>query len=120
MMPDIDRRKVHTIMNRVNPYLRRQLNLDEDFLRRLMAIEPEAISEDDLEDINTVVGKSKKVDFLCDLIKRKSVESYSSFMKVLQKKDLHLYNETKAIQDECCKSGMCMVYKSHYKLRLLS
>ena len=95
----MNRDKVRIVLNRANPTLRTQLNLDDDLCVSLKATDPEIISDNEHEDITSLSTQWARIDRLLNIIKRKPVRVYLEFMGILQEKDIELYERVKAIQD---------------------
>ena len=95
-----DRDTLSIVLNRANPILRKYLNINQDFLVELKATNPAVLSDEECEDIKAKAVMFDKVDELINLLKRKPIQEYLSFMGVLQEKDRDLHLEVKAIHNE--------------------
>ena len=113
-----NRRKVCRILDTACPNIRTLLNLDNDLLVQLRATLPPVLSSDEMAEIQAMpsIGSAKK-DKLLDLLKVKPVGSYLSFMDILEKKDLDLYNYVKTIESKHPLSSHARVKENGIKRR---
>ena len=94
-----DRKKIQKVLNKSLPTLRPGLDLNEDFLIKLKATEPEVITDDEHDTIKTK-APTARVDYLVDLLKRRSKNVFFMFMEVLQEKDPELYDAVNFFYEE--------------------
>ena len=94
-----DREKVQTILNKTNPKLRTDLDVNDDFLIHLQATDPEVITDSERAELRKLT-RTARVDHLLDLLRRRSRDQFYQFMEVLQKKDGELYLVVKGVYDK--------------------
>ena len=93
------RKKIQKILNQTNPMLRTHLDVNDEFLIKLKATDPEVLTDAEHQELEILAG-AKRVDRLVDLLKKISKDQFYQFMEVLQQNDQELYVEVKGVYDK--------------------
>ena len=93
-----NRAKIQAILRRAAPTLRNQLNVDKAFTRELAA--SEVLTDEEREIIDDIRIMHHRVDELLDMMTRKPVTAYHSFMEIMLTVDEGLYNAVTSIEQE--------------------
>ena len=93
-----DRERVHqSVLAKVQPTLCDHLMMDTAFLRQLEA--NNVLTTEERETAETIQVGAKRVDHVIDILRRRPVTCYSSFMKIVQQTDEAIYRKCAGIME---------------------
>ena len=92
-----DRERVQSVLVKVQPTLCTHLVMDTAFLLQLVA--KDVLTTEERERAETIQVQAERVDYVIDILRRRSFTCYSSFMKIVQQNDEVIYRKCAGIME---------------------